>query len=367
MSPNFAIRTGGRWDSTPAAGGGRREETASLVGRARHQRLTRCSHVRGGKSIQNRVALKTVLSRQRRRIVDRINRIDRIRSQMSWVSNPVHLVDPVKTPFSFHSVTNSHSLTLQLPVEERRAATDAQADLAGQSGVAGEDEEPPAGKVFAHRLTDGRVEAKPLLLLADALAVGRVADHHAGRGTFRRPAGADVAAQELDGMADPRALGVGSGQFERAGVDVAADDRRGKFLANRMAGVVADGVPERPVEVDPALEGEPLPRQTRRPVEGDPGSLDRRTSPSRTADRPAAWPGPSRSGGAGRPPAPRSAARSSGSAGSRACAANRHELSRLSTAWFLWMCRLRPTIGRLDIDARPPAESVPRTDRRWRP
>src|SRR5262245_12682504 len=150
----------------------------------------------------------------------------------------------------------------QASVKEGDAAADRKPDLPRQPVVTREHEQSPAPPVVSDHVTNLRVQSDPLLLVADPLAVGGVADHNPRTHTVRGAGGAEVAAEKLGQVSDAGGAGVAAGQVESAGVNVAADNRSGQVLPDAATGVVADGVPQGPVEVDPALKAEPLPGQT---------------------------------------------------------------------------------------------------------
>src|SRR6185369_16035707 len=109
-----------------------------------------------------------------------------------------------------------------LPVEERHFLGARQLDLIDQSRVSGKHPHAPSRAAPEH-FTDCAVQAAPLLLLADPLAVGRVADQRAGR-PLGRPEVAYVAHVKAQQMTDASRAGVGPGELNGIPPGVRADD-----------------------------------------------------------------------------------------------------------------------------------------------
>ena len=118
-----------------------------------------------------------------------------------------------------------HQLDRQTAVLQRAGDLQREAAVAPQL-VAAEQGHAGAGPPVPEDMSELGVEVAQGAALADAVAVGRVADDQAGvvRGVRRGLAGG----QRVDGEADPRADvaagGVGAGGRDRAGVAVGADD-----------------------------------------------------------------------------------------------------------------------------------------------
>ena len=77
--------------------------------------------------------------------------------------------------------------------------------------------------------------------------------------------------------------GLVAREVERAAVNVRADDWCGQFFLHAGARVVAHRIPQFAVEVGPALKGEPLAREARRPVQREPRTFH--AERARTAQR----------------------------------------------------------------------------------
>src|SRR5262249_22600424 len=158
-------------------------------------------------------------------------------------------------------------------VEERHLCGRLQSHLTRETRVAGEHEDLPTGKPRPEHFAQRAVERFQILLLAETLAIGRIAENYAGRPLGRLEI-AHVLDVKVQQMADAGGAGVRAGEIDGIAADVGPDDRRLELLLDAGASAVAHVRPELDVEIQPAHEAEAAARQAGRAIQGDPGRFD---------------------------------------------------------------------------------------------